>query len=237
MKKQPIVFHVDDNAGIRETVRENLMEDGFSVITAAGARECLTTLEGGVVPDIVLLDLELPDGNGLTLIREIRRYTPCPILMVSGKSEMSDKVVGLDMGADDYIGKPIPMPELVARINAHLRRSANRQPKAGDPEKDRIVFGTWIIDRARLQIFGADGSSGNLTVREFRLLEALALSPNRVLSREQLISATRDDGLDVFDRAIDIQITRIRRKIGDDARSPRLIRTVRGAGYMLVNEG
>lgn len=230
MKKQSTVFLIDDNADVRETIGENLLEDGYEVLTAATARESLEKLKKHAV-DIVLLDLELPDGNGLTLIRDIRKATSAPILIISGRAGMADKVVGLEMGADDYLGKPLAIPELLARVHAHLRRAEG----AGAPERElRIRFGRWTLDRAQMQIFDENGRPGGLTVREFRLLEALVMSANRVLSREQLLSTSRDDGIDIFDRSIDIQVTRIRKKLGDCAKSPAIIRTVRSVGYMLV---
>jgi two-component system, OmpR family, response regulator len=236
VKKQATVFLVDDNDDLRETIAENLEIDGYNVLVARDARECLEKIKDNPV-DIVLLDLGLPDGNGLTLMRDIRKSTDAPILVISGRNLMSDKIIGLDMGADDYIGKPVEMPELSARINAHLRRHKNRNDSAlRAQEAERVVVGNWSIDRAKFQIFDKNGQSCNLTVREFRLLDALARAPNRVLSREQLLNATREEGLDIFDRSIDIQITRIRKKIGDHARTSGMIRTVRGAGYMLVTE-
>ncbi len=233
MKKTETLFLVDDDRELCDTLVENLRRKGFRVIAAHSAAECLDKLDHQPV-DLVLLDLVLPDGSGLSLIGTIRAHTPAPILVISGRNETADRVVGLDMGADDYLNKPFEMAELYARVNAHLRRSkAARAHHAGTAS---LRIGRWTLDRAQMQVFDDKGESGGLTVREFGLLEALALSPNRVLSREQLLDATRTGALDVFDRSVDIQIARIRKKIGDSGRAPRVIRTLRGAGYMLVGE-
>lgn len=233
---KPNIYLVDDNADIQETIRENLIDDGYEVTQALTAAELFTKLEN-IKADTILLDLMLPDGNGLNLIEKIRKHTDAPIIVISGKGQMVDKVVGLEMGADDYLGKPFEIRELLARIKAHVRRYRARQP-ADDTallqHHDLIKFGKWALDRQKLQIFDDQGRSGELTVKEFRLLEALVLSPDRVLSREQLLNKSRE-GFDVFDRTIDIQITRIRKKIGDNATSPEIIRTIRGAGYMFVS--
>jgi DNA-binding response OmpR family regulator len=233
------VLMVEDNAEVRETVRDNLVEDGYVVITTANARELMEKIKSKKA-DVILLDLNLPDGDGLMLISQIREYTDAPVIVVSGKAQMVDRVVGLEMGADDYIPKPFEMRELSARVKASIRRYHNQNT----PEKksqsqlagaDRIEIAGRILDRSQLQLFLEDESSANLTAKEFRVLEALALSPKRVFSREQLLDITREHNYAVFDRTIDIQITRIRKKIGDNAdnEDSQIIKTVRGAGYML----
>lgn len=233
---KPNIYLVDDNKDIQDTIRENLVDDGYDVTQALTAEELFAKLKS-IEADTILLDLMLPDGNGLNLIEKIRKLTDAPIIVVSGKGQMVDKVVGLEMGADDYLGKPFEIRELLARVKAHVRRYRAQQPAdktALHRQPDLIQFGKWTLNRQKLQIFDDQGTSGELTVKEFKLLETLVLSPNRVLSREQLLNKTREE-FDVFDRTVDIQITRIRKKIGDDAASPEIIRTVRGAGYMFVN--
>ena len=237
-RKSVKVFLVEDSDALRETLRENLESEGFATLTAAGARECMQKLPDGAA-DIILLDLQLPDGDGLTLMREIRKLTDVPIIVISGRDGMADRIVGLEMGADDYIVKPVEIPELVARIHAHLRRYESMQDKKEAVQQDdgeNITFAGWTLDRARFQIFDKEGLTGNLTVQEFKLLEAMVLAPNRVLSREHLLGLTKERDFDVLDRSIDIQIARIRKKIGDNGRTPEIIKTVRGAGYMLVIE-
>lgn len=231
------ILIVDDNETLRDIVRENLEADGYGVLTAASAEEALAVLKTQKA-DTILLDLVLPDGDGLSLISRIREHTDAPVIVVSGKGAWVDKVVGLEMGADDYLGKPFEMKELSARIKASLRRYRNgkNEKDAHEEAPQKIRFGGWTFDQARLQIFDQAGKPGDLTVMEFRLLEALILSPGRVLSREQLLDKARIDSLAVFDRAVDVQVTRIRRKIGDDPKAPAIIKTVRGAGYMLACE-
>jgi two-component system, OmpR family, response regulator len=227
------VLVVDDNAELREVIRENLEMDGYDVNAAATAEETLALLRA-CRPDTILLDLMLPDDDGLALIGRIRQLTAAPIIVISGKNAWVDKVVGLEVGADDYLGKPFEMKELSARVKASIRRYRARNEMPAAETQKRIRFGEWVLDQRRLQIFNGEGKPGELTVMEFRLLEALVLAPNCVLSREQLLDKARADSLAVFDRAIDIQITRIRKKIGDDPKMPHIIKTIRGAGYMLA---
>ena len=229
------VLVVEDDADLRDVVRESLEDDGYAVVTAPNAGEGLKKIKASKI-DIILLDLVLPDGDGLHMLGKIRAVTDAPVIVVSGKGAMVDKVVGLEMGADDYLGKPFEMRELSARIKANLRRYGGPdQPKKTGKAADVIPFGKWTLDRTKYQAFDSGGRPADLTILEYRLLEALVLAANRVLSRDQLLAMAREDSLDVYDRTIDIQIARIRKKLGDDARAPSLIKTVRGAGYMLVD--
>jgi DNA-binding response OmpR family regulator len=232
MKKLSVLI-VDDNEALRDIVRETLQEDNYEVLSAARAEEALSILKAQKV-DTILLDLMLPDGNGLDLIAMIREHTDAPVIVISGKGALVDKVVGLEMGADDYLSKPFEMKELSARVKASTRRYKSQDKKKTEEPLGKIKFSNWILDHAKFQIFDEAGQSGDLTVKEFRLLEAMVLAPNCVLSRDQLLEKARVDSLEVFDRAIDIQIMRIRKKIGDDPKSPKIIQTVRGAGYMLA---
>lgn len=234
MSGQPTVFVVDDNDELQHIIALCLSEEGYTIASARNAKECLEKLKK-IPPDVILLDILLPDGNGLALIEKIRALTNAPIIAISGKNEMADKIVGLEMGADDYITKPFDAAELKARVRAHLRRHASMKASGTeDNNANGLKIGKWIMNRARLQIFDEAGNSGNLTVGEFRLLEMLALAPNRVLSREQILDSIKDDSLDTLDRSIDIQIARVRKKIGDSAKTPEIIKTVRSVGYMLV---
>ncbi len=186
-----------------------------------------------------MLDLGLPDTTGLTLMGEIRAKVDAPIIVVSGKGDTTDKVVGLEMGADDYVGKPFHLRELSARIKTVLRRSAKNETapaKEETQEAEIIEFDEWVMNTGRFEITGADKAPLDLTTGEFQLLHTLVKSANRVLSREQLFDLTRGDDYDSFDRAVDIQIGRLRKKLGDDPKSPRLIKTVRGVGYMFIGD-
>ncbi len=235
--KIPTILLVDDNADMRETIRAGLLRDGYAVTTAARARDMMDRLKDGK-PDAILLDLILPDGNGLELMSHIRECTDAPVIVISGKNDMVDKIVGLEMGADDYLGKPFQMKELSARIKAQLRRYRGHDEQNASFDSSvasKLRIGRWILDRARLQVFDDQGASVHLTVKEIRLLEVFIAAPNQVLSREQLLDRSRQDGGNVTDRAIDTQIVRIRKKLGAGADD--LIQSVRGAGYILAGRG
>jgi two-component system phosphate regulon response regulator OmpR len=237
--QKAVILSVDDDKNLQMVLREYLEEDGYKVLGAHSGRELEDKLKGDPF-DVVLLDLMLPDSQGLGLITKIRAATKAPIIIVSGKSDTTEKIVGLEMGADDYITKPFEMRELSARIRAVLRRTHTDAPApaaANDAKSaDIIVFKSWRLDRTQYQAFDAKGNSLGLTTGEFKLLEALAVSANRALSREHLFDLTRDGKFDSYDRAIDIQVARIRKKLGDDSKTPALIKTVRGIGYMLCDE-
>ena len=234
---KPAILFVDDHPDMRETIRVGLENEGYNVTATASAQEFIAKLKT-VRADAILLDLVLADENGLNLIGKVREYTNAPVIVVSGKSGLMDKVVGLEMGADDYVSKPFEMKELSTRIKAQLRRyQTPAQDAKGALEtsaQEKIPFGNWTLDPSRLQIFDKNGKSGDLTVKEFRLLQTFVISPNQVLSREQLLDKSRLNDFNVTDRAIDTQIARIRKKIGDDGSDPQIIQSVRGVGYMFV---
>lgn len=235
------VLTVDDDANLQEVLKTYLEEDGYKVI-GAGSGAQLDTIDTNF--DVVLLDLMLPDSEGLSLIHKIRAKSKAPIIIVSGKSDTTEKIVGLEMGADDYITKPFEMRELSARIKAVLRRARDIAPitaasaaNGAEGKNMKVTFGSgWCLDRAQYQLFDPKGKSADLTTGEFQLLEALVTSAGRVLSREHLFELTRGGNYDVYDRAIDIQIARVRKKLGDDPKSADMIKTIRGVGYMFTNE-
>lgn len=239
------ILSVDDDENLQIVIGQYLESDGYNVIRAGNVASALQQAENHK-PDVVLLDLVLPDGEGLVLIPQLRSKTGAGIIVVSGKSDTTEKIVCLEMGADDYITKPFEMRELSARIKAVLRR---RDPsndglqaanEAQDDKKadsialaEKISFeGGWTLDRNQYQLFDNKGDSAELTTGEFKLLEALLMSANRALSREHLFDLTRDGEFDAYDRAIDIQIARLRKKLCDDSKSPRVIKTIRGVGYI-----
>lgn len=182
-------------------------------------------------PDIVLLDLQLPQLDGVAVCRELRARTDVPILMITARVEEADRVLGLELGADDYIPKPFSSRELLARMRAHVRRVRGHV----GPDISSIAVGSLVLEPATL-VATLDGRQLSLTTHEFNLLRALAERAGRVLSREQLLYVLRGNAEDTFDRSIDVQISRLRQKLGDDSRNPRLLKTVRGVGYMLVLE-
>lgn len=229
---------IDDDEHLQAVVRHYLENDSYKVMSASRASEALEKAET-MSFDAILLDLILPDGEGLTLIPQIRAKSNAPIIVVSGKSDTTEKIVCLEMGADDYITKPFEMRELSARIKAVLRRSGEKQPTPNAPstrQSEKIAFLDWVLDRTQYQLFDKDHQSADLTTGEFKLLEALVLSPNRAISREHLFELTRDGDYDAYDRAIDIQIGRLRKKLHDNPKAPTLIKTVRGVGYMFCGD-
>lgn len=232
------VLSVDDDDNLQTVVTHYLESEGYDVISAVSG-ESLKKILQSETPDIILLDLVLPDTDGLSLIGHLKTLPhKIPVIVVSGKSDTTEKIVCLEMGADDYITKPFEMRELTARIKAVLRRSdetanGNNAPTL-EQSVDRVSFGPWIMDRSRLQLFDTKEKSADLTTGEFKLLDALVRAHNRVLSREKLFELTRENEYDSYDRAVDIQIGRLRKKLGDDPKSPQYIKTVRGAGYMFT---
>ena len=232
------VLTVDDDENLQTVVRHYLESEGYKVLAACNGDELLDKL-GSSKADVILLDLILPDTDGLNLMGKVRQITSAPIIVVSGKGDTTDRIIGLEMGADDYLGKPFEMRELSARIKAVLRRRVQDTTETAaytaEPARDKaekIPFNGWILDRTQYQLYDPSNASAGLTTGQFKLLEALMLSPNRALSREYLFELTREGDFDAYDRAIDIQIARIRKKLNDDSKSPAIIKTIRGIGYM-----
>lgn len=232
------ILSVDDDDNLQRVVTHYLEEDGYKLISASDVKTALEKADNSAF-DVILLDLVLPDGEGMALIPQLRAKSNAPIIVVSGKSDTTEKIICLEMGADDYMTKPFEMRELSARIKAVLRRSGSNENGKADvatQKAEKVTFNGWCLDRMRYQLFDESNESVELTTGEFKLLEALALSPNRALTREHLFDLTRSGSYDTYDRAIDIQIARLRKKLGDDPKSPEIIKTVRGVGYMFSCE-
>jgi two-component system phosphate regulon response regulator OmpR len=224
---------VDDDAAVRRMLAEYLGGQGFEVAavdSGAAMRDQLTLAH----PDLVLLDLGLPGEDGLALARYLREHTRCGIIMVTGSTGTVDRIIGLEVGADDYIGKPFEPRELLARIKSVLRRLQVAPAATPTQQRATLAIGRCRLDLAARRLTDRDGSDIPLTAMEFDLLKAFVEHPNQVLSRDRLLNLTRDRDWEPFDRSIDIRITRLRRKIEEDPESPRAIQTVRGAGYMYV---
>ena len=222
---------VEDDPQVRETVADYLASQGFEVAQAADGTAMRTAL-AAAVPELVLLDLRLPGEDGLALARWLRERHDVAIIMVTGAGEVIDRVVGLEVGADDYIAKPFDLRELLARMKSVLRR-ASRPAAPAEPSR-RVRFGPCLLDLDRHQLLGPGGEEVALTGMEFDLLRAFAEHPNRVLSRDRLLTLTRNREWEPFDRSIDIRIARLRRKIEADPDQPKVIKTVRGAGYIFI---
>jgi two-component system phosphate regulon response regulator OmpR len=222
---------VDDDSSVRRMLVEYLGGHGFEV-SEADSGQSMREKIAVAVPDLVLLDLGLPGEDGLTLARWLRERHRCGIVMVTGSADTVDRIVGLEVGADDYIGKPFEPRELLARIKSVLRRL---QPAdAARTGTARVRIGRCELDVAARRLVDGEGRDVPLTAMEFDLLKAFIEHPNQVLSRDRLLNLTRDRDWEPFDRSIDIRITRLRRKIEPDPENPRTIQTIRGAGYMYV---
>jgi DNA-binding response OmpR family regulator len=225
---------VDDEADVRDTLKEYLCNQGLQV-TALDSGAALRQLVETEEPfDIALLDITMPGEDGLSLARFLRERTRVGIIMVTASGDTVDRIVGLEMGADDYIPKPVDLRELLARIKAVLRRTAvQAKGDSSDDGEHRVVdFGQCRLDLDSHKLFDEDGKEMPLTAMEFDLLQAFAERPNRVLSRDQLLEMAHNRGWEPFDRSIDIRIARIRRKVERDPGKPQVIKTVRGAGYI-----
>jgi two-component system phosphate regulon response regulator OmpR len=239
------ILLVDDDPDVRAMLCEYLTVHGFEVTEADSGAAMREALARGL-PDVVLLDLRLPGEDGLSLLRYLRAHHAVGVVMVTGAAEVVDRVVGLEMGADDYIAKPFEPRELLARVKSVLRRVQAAVPEAAvsagpsaaapapAPVEARVAVGQCRLDLRAHRLFDAAGDEVILTTMEFELLRVFVERPNQVLSRDQLLTLTRNREWEPFDRSIDIRIARLRRKIEPDPERPRLIRTVRGAGYMYV---
>jgi DNA-binding response OmpR family regulator len=232
------ILVVDDEPEVREMVEEYLTNWGFSVTTAENGTVMRQILAEHPA-DLVLLDIKMPGEDGLTLARYLREHHQVGIIMLTASGEVVDRIVGLEMGADDYVSKPFDPRELLARIKSVLRRIASQaetpQPTDASPKKPQGVrFGACVLNLESHKLFDGEGHEIPLTSMEFDLLKAFADHPNRVLSRDQLLDMAHNRDWDPFDRSIDIRITRIRRKIEPDPAKPQVIKTVRGAGYIFV---
>jgi DNA-binding response OmpR family regulator len=236
MQAAATVLIVEDDPDVREATAEYLATRGFQVHAAQDGGALRRRLAQSL-PDLVLLDLNLPGEDGLSLARHLRERHDLPIIMVTGARDVVDRVVGLEAGADDYVAKPFEMRELLARIKSVLRRARHGAAPAGEKaaSTSEVRVGECRLDVVSYRLFGASGEELPLTTMEFKLLRALTQHPNQVLSRDRLLSLTRNRERDPFDRSIDIGIARLRRKIEPDPENPRLIRTVRGMGYLYAD--
>ena len=235
LEKQPNasarILVVDDDSEICNLLSEYLSSRGYDV-ACADSGEAMRAAIARAVPAVVLLDIGLPGEDGLALARYLRERLTCGIVMITGAHAVVDRVVGLEVGADDYIAKPFDLREVLARVRSVLRRVA---PRDSQPAEERVPVGKCVLDLRSHQLSEA-GREVSLTAMEFDLLKALVNHPNQVLSRDQLLSLTRQREWEPFDRSIDILVARLRRKVEADPDRPSAIRTVRGAGYMFVND-
>ena len=242
MTQSQHIMIVDDEAPAREMVGDYLKMHGFTVTLCDGGKSLRAAIDGSM-PDLVVLDLNMPEEDGLSIIRDLKSRINVPVIMLTATASPIDRVVGLELGADDYVAKPCELRELMARIRSVLRRST--QAKAAAPEaagakaaKEQLVrFGTKWLDLEAQALRDDEGNEHPLTASEFGLLKVFAANPKRVLSRERLLELANARDAEAFDRAIDLRIMRIRRKIEPDPSRPTVIRTIRGGGYVFSPTG
>jgi DNA-binding response OmpR family regulator len=229
------ILVVEDEREVRDMLREYLSTHGYEVLQAENGAAMRTEIERHL-PDVVLLDVRLPGEDGLALARYLRERYDLGIIMVTGSGEIIDRVVGLEVGADDYVTKPFDPRELLARIKSVMRRMQASAPAAlaATIESQRVTVGRCRLDLASRQLFDGDGREVPITTMEYDLLKVFVDHPKKVLTRDQILTFTRNREWEPFDRSIDIRIARLRRKVESDPDKPQAIRTVRGAGYMFV---
>ena len=235
MTEIPHILLVDDERSIREPLGQYLQKQGLRITQAADAASARTRLAAYAI-DLVILDIMMPGEDGLSLCRYIRETSDLPVILLTARSEETDRVVGLEMGADDYVVKPFSPRELAARVKVVLRRYAAGGARQHAPEAGAYAFADWVLKSGERALVGRDGVSVPLSTGEYNLLLALVQRPRQVLTRDQLLDLTQGREAAAFDRAIDNQISRLRRKIEDDAKTPDLIKTVWGGGYTLAAE-
>ncbi|PFG65066.1 winged helix family two component transcriptional regulator [Thioclava sp. ES.031] len=234
MSEQPHILVVDDHREIRDAVTRYLERNGMRAQAARDVTEMDAALKTGRF-DLVILDVMMPGEDGLSAARRLSAAGGPPILMLSALSEETDRIIGLEIGADDYLPKPFNPRELLARVKAILRRSERAQPMAGSLGGRKLEFAGWVLDTdTRALTHSAGGDPVSLTTAEFKLLTAFLERPRYVLSRDQLLDITSGRTADVFDRTIDNQVSRLRRKIEADPAHPQIIQTIRAGGYSLA---
>ncbi|HSI60509.1 MAG TPA: response regulator [Ideonella sp.] len=229
------VLIVDDDRGIRELLTTYLVKNGLRVVAVPTGRHMRAALEESGPFDLIILDLMLPGEDGLTLCRDLRsgKFKAIPILMLTARNDEADRILGLEMGADDYLAKPFAARELLARLRAVLRRTRMLPPNMRLTEASpKLAFGEWRVDTAARHLLDESGVMVALSGAEYRLLRVFLDHPQKVLSRDQLLSLTQGREAELFERSIDLLVSRLRQRLRDDAREPRYIKTVRSEGYV-----
>jgi two-component system phosphate regulon response regulator OmpR len=228
------VLIIDDDTKLRKLLHEYLEENGFQVFSLEDGSEALPTIEK-ISPDIVILDVMMPGIGGLDVLKEINRKYTLPVIMLTAKGEETDRIIGLELGADDYIPKPFNPRELLARMRAVMRRIPSEGEDAADKNNNRIIkAGGLVLDKAK-QTVAMGEKEMDLSSTEYKIMEVLMKNPNTVMSRDEIMSIARGRDFMAFDRSIDVHISKLRAKLETDPRYPKLIKTVWGAGYMFVD--
>jgi len=235
MEETPHILVVDDHRDIRDLLAKYLAQHEMRVTVADGGAAMKKALKTSAV-DLVVLDVMMPGEDGLSLCRHLRATSALPVILLTARAEDTDRVVGLEIGADDYVTKPFNPRELVARIKAVLRRAQSLPPERAPLDAKQIRFDRWILDVNRRELLDEEGVATPLSTADFKLLSAFLNHPRRTLSREQLLDLTSGRSAQVFDRSIDNQVSRLRKKLEADPKKPALIKTVWGGGYVLAAE-
>lgn len=233
MSHEPHLLLVDDERDIRDPLAQYLGRNGFRVSKAENAERARELLAGYAI-DLVLLDIMMPGEDGLALCGFIRATTNIPVILLTAKTEETDRIIGLEIGADDYVVKPFSPRELLARIKVILRRAGQGPAPVRAPDAEAYAFGAWVLKTGERELVDRDGVATPLSTGEFNLLLAFVTHPKRVLTRDQLLDLTQGRELAAFERSIDNHISRLRRKIEEDPKDPALIKTVWGGGYTLA---
>ncbi|MBC7802838.1 MAG: response regulator [Candidatus Parcubacteria bacterium] len=224
---------VDDDAEIRQLLGDYLRANGYRVTAAADGKGMRAAIAAGM-PDLIVLDVMLPGEDGISLCRAVRARSEVPIIMLTARGDDIDRIVGLEVGADDYVPKPFIPRELLARVKSVLRRANSLPPNLRRDETRWFKFAGWSLDAMTRNLTATDGVVVPLSSTEFKLLRVLLEHPGRVLTRDQLIELMLSRDAGPFDRALDVQVSRLRQRLGDDAKDPAIIKTVRGQGYVLA---
>jgi two-component system OmpR family response regulator len=235
MADEPHILLVDDQRDIRDPLAAYLTRNGLRVSKAENAAAARQILSAYAI-DLVLLDIMMPGEDGLALTGYIRATDPIPVILLTAKAEETDRIVGLEIGADDYVTKPFSPRELLARIKAVLRRAGEGARSVRGPDTDSYAFGPWVLKSGERELVDRDGVAIPLSTGEYNILHALVTRPRRVLSREQLLDLSQGRELAAFERSIDNHISRLRKKIEENPSDPKLIKTVWGGGYTLAAE-
>ena len=233
MESPDHILIVDDDAEIHALLGQYLQKNGYRTTLVADGRAMWAALGRGKV-DLIVLDLMLPGEDGLTLCRKLRTQGDTPVIMLTARGEETDRIVGLEMGADDYLAKPFSPRELLARVKSVLRRTRSLPRNLRADDARAIAFAGWRLDMIARHLVSDDGVVTSLSGAEFQLLKIFLSHPNHVLSRDQLMMFSKGREADPLDRSIDIQVSRLRNRLGDDSADPQIIKTVRGEGYVLA---
>ena len=233
MDTQDHILIVDDDAEIRSLLGEYLRKNGYQAGVAADGKAMWAALERGKV-DLIVLDLMLPGDDGLTLCRKLRAESETPVIMLTARGEETDRIVGLEMGADDYLAKPFSPRELLARIKSVLRRTRSLPRNLRADEVRAIAFAGWRLDTVTRHLLSPESVVTPLSGNEYQLLRIFLSHPSQVLTRDQLMLLSKGHEADPLDRSIDIQVSRLRHRLGDEPANPQIIKTVRGEGYVLA---